>query len=144
LLVRCLYASRARAPRDAAVLSSILAQSRRNNAATGVTGLLCVAGDLFIQVLEGGRDEVSELYNRIVRDERHAGVRLLLYQEIAHRRFAQWSMGAVDVAGVNAGLLLKYFRRPQLDPFDSSGEATLALLSELVESGAIASRSDPG
>jgi hypothetical protein len=43
----------------------------KNNPALGITGLLCVSDDLFMQVLEGGRDEVCELYNTIVRDDRH-------------------------------------------------------------------------
>ncbi len=142
MLVRCLYASRAIDQQDAGALNSILAQSRRNNAACGVTGLLCVAGPVFIQVLEGGRDEVSSLYNRIARDDRHKDVCLLLYQEISHRRFAHWSMGAVDLSKVNAALLLKYFRRAELDPFGSPGEATLSLLNELLETGSIVGRSE--
>ena len=52
-------------------LDEILRQCRKNNPLLGVTGLLCVTDNLFIQVLEGGRDEVCDLYNAIVRDERH-------------------------------------------------------------------------
>ena len=72
MLVRLLYASRATVPLDAGVLDSIMRQSRANNPKLGVTGILCYSGDLFIQVLEGGRDEVCDLYNTIVRDDRQA------------------------------------------------------------------------
>ena len=71
MLVRCLYASRPLEPLSGAFVNSILEQSRKNNPALGITGLLCVSEDLFIQVIEGGRDEVCDLFNAIVRDQRH-------------------------------------------------------------------------
>ncbi|MFT3723452.1 MAG: BLUF domain-containing protein [Hyphomonadaceae bacterium] len=142
MLVRCLYASRAAAEATAAILDEILAQSRRNNPARGITGMLCVSNNVFIQVLEGGRDEVCDLYNAIVRDPRHENVRLLSYDEITERRFGAWTMGQVNLAKVNPALLLKYFRRAELDPFDASGAATLALLGELVASASIVGRGE--
>lgn len=140
MLVRGLYASRASEPDNETVFSAIVAQSRRNNAALGITGLLCMAGGVFIQALEGGRDEVSELYNRIAADPRHHSVRLLIYGEIDRRNFAQWGMGRVDLSALNSAVLLKYYRRAELDPFNARGEATEALLRELVDTGAIGSR----
>ena len=53
-------------------------QSRKNNPGLGITGILCFSEDLFIPVLEGGRDEVCELFNTIVRDQRHLIVRILI------------------------------------------------------------------
>lgn len=140
MLVRCLYASRATAPVSDRLFEDILEQSRRNNAARGVTGLLCFTKDTFVQVLEGGRDEVCELYNRIARDDRHGNVRLLVYEEISERQFASWTMGQVNVDAVNPALLLKYSERAELQPFKVPGRATLALLLELAKSGAIMSR----
>jgi len=142
VLVRCLYASRPCAPFDGRALDLILEQSRKNNPARGVTGLLCVTENLFLQVLEGGRDEVCELFNAIVRDVRHRQVRLLSYEEIAQRRFGNWTMGHVGIDRLNPSLLLKYFRRVELDPFDCSGQATLSLLTELVDTAAISMRGD--
>jgi hypothetical protein len=140
MLVRCLYASRAAKSDSLDAVASILAQSRKNNAILGVTGLLCIAADTYVQVLEGGRDEVGDLYNTIARDERHHHVRLLSFGEIAQRQFQQWNMGKVEPAGLNAAVLLKYYSRAEISPFDAPAEATLALLHELVEMGATASR----
>lgn len=142
MLVRCLYASRAAAGNGPAILDEILAQSRRNNPAKGITGMLCVSNDVFIQLLEGGRDEVCDLYNAIVRDPRHEHVRLLTYDEITQREFGKWTMGQVNLAKVNPSVLLKYFTRAELDPFQASGEATLSLLGELVASASILGRGD--
>ena len=139
MLVRLLYASRAVAPLTDPVVDSILEQSRWNNPGRGITGILCYSTDLFIQALEGGRDEVCELYNAIVRDPRHAGVRILTYEEVAERRFGGWTMGRVDVSKVSRSLLLKYAEKAELDPFTGSGRASMALLDELIATGLVAS-----
>jgi len=137
MLVRCLYASRAAAGLDAKRIQSILEQSRENNVTLGVTGLLCYGEDVFIQVLEGGRDEVCDLYNAIVKDDRHSHVRILIFEEISERMFGNWKMGQVDLERINRSLLLKYSEKPRLDPFSCSGTATMSLLKELVATGSI-------
>ena len=140
MLVRLLYASRAAAPLTDSVVDTILDQSRHNNPQQGITGILCYSGEQFIQVLEGGRDEVCELFNAIVRDPRHAQVRILSYEEIAERRFGGWTMGKVEINKVNPSLLLKYAEKAELNPFTSSGRASMALLEELIATGVVASR----
>ncbi len=139
MLVRCLYASRAAVPLVAPVVDSILEQSRKNNPRQGITGMLCFFDDIFVQVLEGGRDEVCELFNAIVRDDRHLNVRILTYEEISERRFGNWTMGQVNIAKVNPALLLKYSEKALLNPFSCSGHATMALLDELVATASIVS-----
>ena len=140
MIVRCVYASRAASSLTGAMVEDILEKSRSHNPASGITGILCYSGDVFIQVLEGGRDEVSELYNTIVRDGRHTHVRLLSFEEIRERKFCNWTMGHVDLSKVNPGLLLKYHERAVLNPFGSSVSATMALLDELVATAAISTR----
>lgn len=140
MIVRMLYASRAAAPLGPAVIEEILAQSRRNNPPRGITGILCFSADQFIQVLEGGRDEVCELFNTLVRDPRHEQVRLLSYEEILERRFASWTMGHVDIEKVNPSLLLKYAEKATFNPFAISSRASMALLEELIATGSITGR----
>ena len=140
MLVRLLYASRASAPLDASMQESILEQSRAHNPTAGITGILCFSDDVFIQVLEGGRDAVCELYNTIARDTRHRNVRILDFAEIRERRFGNWTMGQVNLAKVNPSLLLKYGETADLNPFESSGQATLSLLDELIATALVASR----
>lgn len=140
MLVRLLYASRAKAPLTPEVIDAILQASRKGNPAAGVTGLLCHSGDVFMQVLEGGRDVVSALYNRIANDPRHTDVVLLKYEEITERRFAGWSMGQVNLARVNPAILLKYSAKAELDPYAGCGQASMAMLEELIATASIASR----
>jgi hypothetical protein len=140
MLVRCLYASRATTPLDPRRVDAIVEQSHRNNPPRGITGLLCFVDDIFVQVLEGGRDPVCDLFNAIIRDDRHHSVRILSYEEIPERRFGHWNMGRVNIAKVNTALLLKHFEKPVLDPFVAPASATMAVLGELVASGSIVSR----
>ena len=140
MLVRLLYASRATRPITPAAHESILEQSRAHNPKLGITGVLCYSDDVFILVLEGGRDEVCDLYNTIVRDERHQSVRILSFEEIRERRFGNWTMGQVNLAKVNPSLLLKYGERAELNPFGCSGQASMALLEELISAALVGGR----
>jgi hypothetical protein len=140
MLVRLLYASRAAEAVTQELIEAILQSSRKHNPTLGITGVLCYGGDVYMQVLEGGREAVNELYNKIVRDERHRDIALLHYQEVAERKFAGWTMGQVNLAKVNPSLLLKYSDLPVLDPFAASGQASMALLEELIATAQIVGR----
>jgi hypothetical protein len=140
MLVRLLYASRAATSLSAAVVDSIMTQSRRNNPDRGITGILCYSDDIFLQVLEGSRDDVCETFNAIVRDDRHSSVRILCFDEISERRFGGWTMGQVNIAKVNPSLLLKYAQKPVLNPFNCSGRASMALLEELIATASVLGR----
>ena len=132
MLVRLLYASRAAKALNAKTIASILLECQRNNPRRGITGVLCYSDEIFLQVLEGGRDAVCETFNSIVRDGRHETVRLLSFEEISERRFGGWSMGQVNIEKINSSLLLKYAEKAELDPFAVSGKVSMALLEELI------------
>ena len=141
MLVRLLYASRAVDAVNAEVLQSILRQSKAHNPSEGITGVLCFCYNerVFLQVLEGGRSAVNRRYNRIAQDPRHTDVELLSYEEIGERRFAAWSMGQVNMATLNPGLVLKYSERSALDPYAVSGRASLSLFEELMATASVVS-----
>jgi len=139
MLVRLLYASRVK---DATpeVIDKILSQSRSHNPSTGITGILCYGGGIFLQAIEGGRGPVNELYGMIQKDPRHEQVELLYYEEISERRFGGWTMGQVNLSKLNTSILLKYSERPELDPYAVSGKVSLALLEELMATASIIGR----
>ncbi len=140
MLVRLLYASRAAAPVTPATIDAILAQSRAHNPALGITGILCHGGDVFMQVLEGGRESVNALYTEIARDPRHRDTAVLHFEEVTERRFAGWTMGQVNLTKINPSIVLKYSERPVLDPFAVSGKVSIALLEELIATASIIGR----
>ena len=140
MLVRLLYASRAVNP-DPAAIEAILAQSRQHNPASGITGVLCYGNGIFLQAIEGGRSAVSELYGHIQRDARHTNVELLMFEEISERRFGGWTMGQVNMGRVNHAIMLKYAETPELNPYIMGGNASFALLEELMLTASIIGRS---
>jgi hypothetical protein len=139
MLVRLLYASRALDPTKNAI-DDILNQSRQYNPGSGITGILCYGGGIFLQAIEGGRMAVSELYGHIQKDTRHKDVVLLHYEEISERRFGGWTMGQVNMSKINTNILLKYAEKPELDPYSVSGKVSLALLEELMATASIVGR----
>ena len=139
MLVRLLYASRAIDRSEEAIEGSLL-QSRQSNPSCGITGILCYGGGIFLQAIEGGRNQVSELFSHIQRDPRHKDVVLLHYEEITERRFSGWTMGQVNMGRVNTSILLKYAEKPELDPYSVSGVVSLALLEELMATASILGR----
>jgi hypothetical protein len=137
MLVRLLYASKAVDSVSQEELLKILSQSKTNNPLIGITGVLCSSGLIFLQCLEGGRMQVNALYNLIAADPRHSDVVILSYEEISERKFANWSMGLVNLEQVNPSLLLKYSESATLDPYGVSGTASMALLHELMARASI-------
>ena len=139
MLVRLLYASRAVDPSPTAI-DAILTQSRQSNPSSGITGILCHSGAIFLQAIEGGRMAVSELYGHIQKDPRHKDVVLLHYEEISERRFGGWTMGQVNLSKVNSSTILKYSERALIDPYLLSGRASAALADELMLTASIVGR----
>ncbi len=74
-------------------LNDILTSARRNNAFSGVTGMLLFAEGNFFQVLEGPDKIVEETFSRIKLDSRHTGIIMLLRTAIEERSFPDWTMG---------------------------------------------------
>ncbi len=139
MLVRLIYASRA-ADDCAATIEAILTKAREHNPASGITGVLCYGGGVFLQAIEGGRSQVSALFGHIQRDVRHRDVELLHYEEIDERRFGGWTMGQVNLSRLNHAIVLKYSETIELNPYTVSGRMSLALLEELMATASIMGR----
>lgn len=93
------YASTATQEFSEADLLALLDQSRKYNHEQSLTGMLLYSPgngiDLgtFVQVLEGPRPSVQNLYVKITRDPRHKDCSILQEGVLFERRFAEWTMG---------------------------------------------------
>jgi len=92
MLLELIYHSKAVLNIEDYEIESILKISREFNAKHHITGCLLFHNNQFLQVLEGDFDQVSELYKRIRRDQRHRSVVTLHIQEISTLSFRNWSM----------------------------------------------------
>jgi hypothetical protein len=91
-LHQLVYVSSATKPFPQDELLALLAQSRRRNTESGVTGMLLYRDGNFMQVLEGPRAAVLATHERIVGDSRHRGLITLRNTPVAARSFPDWSM----------------------------------------------------
>jgi Sensors of blue-light using FAD len=87
-----IYSSWAAPDLAMADLAEMLAESRIRNRAHDITGVLVLVDGVFLQVLEGEKDNVLNLMERIKRDPRHHGLKVYREGEIDERAFASWSM----------------------------------------------------
>ena len=92
MLERLIYQSRASHEFGSLHLFQLLTQARLYNERLGVTGHLLYREGLFSQCLEGPSNSLDKLWQRLLRDERHHDVQLLMRHGITERRFADWSM----------------------------------------------------
>ncbi|MBS0334991.1 MAG: BLUF domain-containing protein [Proteobacteria bacterium] len=86
------YLSSAVTAQTSTELEAILAASRRNNQARGVTGMLCHYDGSFLQFLEGEQHDVETVLSAISADPRHQGILVLYRRELDARLFPDWSM----------------------------------------------------
>ncbi len=73
-------------------LRAILAVSSENNSKRDITGALAFDDMFFLQVLEGERNDVWNVFLHIMRDNRHTDVRLVQFVEVPERLFGNWWM----------------------------------------------------
>ncbi len=74
-------------------LEKLLHKARANNSNNGISGMLLFLQERFIQVLEGDKKKVDDLYETIKVDSRHRSVSILLQGEMDQRIFSNWTMG---------------------------------------------------
>lgn len=92
-LYNLVYVSAASRPFKDSDLLALLEQSRANNAKLEITGMLLFRDRAFMQALEGPKDTVLQLFDKISRDERHECVVALYQGPVDSRLFPDWSMG---------------------------------------------------
>lgn len=101
------YQSQASDTFTAADLPRLLQQSSHFNCLAGVTGLLLYTPDhRFTQVLEGPREQVRTIYERITVDARNHSCEVLSEGPWARRSFPAWHVSLTDCTLVPQGLPL--------------------------------------
>lgn len=93
MLRQLAFASRARLGLRAFETSDLIATSRENNARDDVTGVLLYTGDSFLAIVEGRDAAISDLWRRLVIDDRHRSILSLFDLTERERRFEGWRAG---------------------------------------------------
>ncbi|WP_370310290.1 BLUF domain-containing protein [Sphingobium abikonense] len=95
-LHQIMYISSATGPVSAMQCAAIARDAEDRNRVDGVTGLLLFNSKRFLQVLEGPRDAVERIYQRVARDARHNAIVKLRDMPIEAREFGEWGMAYDD------------------------------------------------
>jgi hypothetical protein len=96
LLYNLVYCSKATVGVDDAAVARIIETAKRWNPEHGITGLLVFGSGIFFQWLEGPRDNVTALMNKLRADSRHDSVVLFSEnEEVRERLFPDWDMELV-------------------------------------------------
>lgn len=96
-LYKLIYTSSRRPICDEQGIQDILRACKKNNPHKDITGILLHSKNRFLQYLEGDKDEIMELFERIKSDKRHGGVNMRYYTPIEERIFPSWQMGYKDL-----------------------------------------------
>lgn len=73
-------------------LIKILEKARLKNKRLGITGMLIYHDREIMQILEGEKSKVEELFQTIFEDDRHRSIDKFFQGEIETRAFSEWSM----------------------------------------------------
>ncbi len=96
MLYQLMYSSQSTSDPTMDALKLLLERARRQNAARGITGALFSVDGVFVQILEGERDVVTQLVAHIREDPRHRRLTVIAEQPITQRVFTSWSMAWIS------------------------------------------------
>ncbi len=99
ILHQIVYVSKPTRSMTLSEVRELLVKAQINNHFKDVTGMLLFDGDSFLQVLEGPKDTVMALFEKIERDPRHTQFTSLVERKIPQRDFGDWSMGLAHIEG---------------------------------------------
>ena len=96
-LYQLIYISTATSKINEDTIRDIGIKASEKNKTEQVTGLLAYKGDNFIQVLEGKKKDVLNIYqNIIVKDKRNTRHLIVYEGEISKKEFGEWGMATFN------------------------------------------------
>ncbi|MDF4203826.1 BLUF domain-containing protein [Maribacter sp. SA7] len=110
-------------------MEELLEKARANNKRDDITGCLIYYKGGFVQLLEGNKKKINELYDKIKKDPRHKNVTLFSDDEISERTFPNWGMAYYPIDENNT---TKY----EYEQF----KRNLILMADLIESTNVTSK----
>ena len=112
-------------------LNKLLETCRKNNLKRNITGMLMYIDGNIIQVLEGAKNDIDEMYDTIVQDSRHKKVSKIIEGRCVDRNFEKWTMGFKSFSTSDEkekegfSQIEKYFRNLEIN---DSSHVTLVFL----------------
>ncbi len=91
-------------------IANLLNSARDYNAKNNITGCLLYHNNNFIQILEGDKKQIKELYAKIKKDERHFNLVKIIEGEKNITLFKNWAMAyrKLETVGLNSSTKLQF------------------------------------
>jgi len=119
-LFQLVYVSRCSVPMSDEALHAIQMDAAQRNREAGVTGVLLYGHGSFLQLLEGTKAKLKQIFGRIALDERHQHCSVLYFKPTHERSAGSWSMGVLHLDSSRSPIpldqMLRYFSEHAEDP----------------------------
>ena len=131
MLVEMIYASKPSGVMNQKIIEDILRVARSRNGTRGLTGLLVLDRNFFLQLIEGDRQHVNQLLCKLVADPRHTSFHMIGFKRIEQRSFPLWGMGFVAANALNKSVLLRHGASSSFNPYAMPEAGVRELLNEM-------------
>jgi len=88
-----LFTSQALKEFNQSELFDLVQKAQVYNASHGITGMIIYEQGVFTEVLEGEKEELEILMNKILQDKRHHQIRVVRDIPVESRHYQEWLMG---------------------------------------------------
>jgi hypothetical protein len=111
-------------------IAQILEAARQNNKKNNLVGALYYGNGCFFQCLEGSKQDIDTLYNKLLKDPRHKDLKVLLSEPIQERGFSSWEMKFATI-DLEVRAFLREHDVHKFDPYQFGADMTKKLVDML-------------
>lgn len=103
-----LYVSKATENIDSKSVNKFLEKAIAYNTKNNITGILLFRAGIFLQLLEGDKQLVEDLLEKIEKDNRHSNITRIFSLEKNERLFPNWSMGYHEISDLDINMINEF------------------------------------
>lgn len=115
-LIRLIYISGVNTA-DSSVFTHIQRHSESFNKDNNIAGFLCNNNESFLQCLEGTKDVISSLMQRIFNDKNHKDVDVIFAEKVSSYSFTDWRMHSLNLNDSNWKKFSNHTQLSDISPF---------------------------
>ena len=115
-LIRLIYISGVNTT-SPSVFEHIQRQSQSFNKDNNIAGFLCNNNESFLQCLEGTKEVVYSLMQRIFKDKNHKDVDVVFVKKVSRYSFSDWRMHSLNLSHNNWERFSNYTQIGDISPF---------------------------
>jgi len=111
-------------------IAQILHTARESNKRAGLVGALYYGNGCFFQCLEGKKEKIDVLFEKLLKDGRHKDLKILSYEPIIKSGFSSWEMKYATIDN-EVRSFLRQHGITKFDPYKFTDQMTTNLVEML-------------